>query len=175
MKYAKLLSAIPVICCLLSVGSARADGDPVTITITGNIVASPCQVDADSTNIGIALGDDIQASSGVTAGTNMSGTKNTQIKLINCPAGTSSVTATFHGTPDPGNPDFMYKNTGTATNVAVVLQADSNTGLGDGKTKTIDVDENKQAIFPLESYAYSLGGATPGTISSVVTVSFTYN
>lgn len=149
--------------------------DPVSINIKGNIVASPCEIDQDNSNINIELGESLKASDGVTEGAKVSPMIPSQIKLINCPAGTYNVTATFHGTSSTTLPDFLYANDGTAKNVAVVLERSSTSGLGNGKTYTVPVDENKQAVFPMQSYAYSLGNTTAGTISSVVSVSFTYN
>lgn len=63
--------------------------DPVTINISGNIIASPCEISTDSATVNIELGENLKASDGVNAGASISPHITSQIKLINCPAGTS--------------------------------------------------------------------------------------
>lgn len=173
MKYTNLFYTIPFIFCLLSVSSARA-GDPVTITVTGNIVASPCEVDPNSAAQNIDLGD-IQASTLQTAG-NSSPWVPVNISLINCPAGTSSVTATFHGTPDPDGPDWDYVNTGDAKNVSVSFQSTgASYPFGNGKSTTVNINNGGATINAETRVISNKGGATPGSVKAVITVSFVYN
>ena len=148
--------------------------DPVTLNITGNIVATPCQVSSDSVTIGADLGQNIQASDMQTAGA-AAGWKPINIKLVSCPAGTSSVIMTMHGTADPVQPADLYLNNGAAQNVSVQLQSTGGTVLGDGKTITGNISSGAYT-FPLQARAYTKnGGATPGTIAATVTASFVYN
>lgn len=173
MKRLKLIGLVPVMLCgLLSHGVYAADA--VTINVTGNIVASPCTVDPDSVTKSVPLGD-IQAASMNEAG---SGSEwvDFDIKLINCPAGTTSVTATFSGTADTDSPADSYANTGTATKVAVQLEtSDTEEPLGNGKTSDVDVSSDKTATWGLQTRAFSTAGSvTPGTIASVISVNFTY-
>ncbi|MCU6278855.1 type 1 fimbrial protein [Enterobacter quasiroggenkampii] len=153
--------------------------DPVTMNITANIVASPCEVNAASANMTIDLGggEDLQTADLNAAGSSTSWIPIT-VSLENCPAGTSSVTATFHGTSDAGDPDTLYSNTGTATNVAVQLEGKTQEPYGNGKTSTIAIADatNGKPTWDLQTRAFSKSGnVTPGTISSVITMSFTYN
>ncbi|MBB1201745.1 type 1 fimbrial protein [Enterobacteriaceae bacterium 89] len=159
---------------ILVSGSVFA-GDPVTLNITGNVVASPCEISSDSITKTIDLGggSPIQASTLQTAGSSTPWISFT-IGLVNCPAGTTSATIQFHGTADSSNPADMYKNNGTAGNVAVQLQGSGGNQFGDGKTFT-GVIANNAYTYNLKTRAYSQnGGVTPGTINSVVTATFTY-
>ncbi|UJD93797.1 type 1 fimbrial protein [Lelliottia amnigena] len=151
--------------------------DQVTINITGNVVASPCQVNPDSANINIDLGQDLQSADLNAAGSS-SAWKPINVVLENCPAGTSSVTATFNGTPDADDPESLYTNTGTANQVAVQLEGLTEEKYGNGKTSTIDIASvtDGKPTWKLQTRAFSKNGSvTPGTINSVVTMSFTYN
>ena len=149
-------------------------GDTVTLNITGNVVASPCTVNGGAGNIDVGLGD-IQATTLATAASS-STEKAFDIKLTDCPAGTSSVVATFSGTSDSVAGTDYYKNTGTAGNVAVALiQASTGNLKGNGTTITQTVQSDRTVTMSMKAKAYSsAGGATPGTIKSVVTATFTY-
>ncbi|MEB5959750.1 type 1 fimbrial protein [Enterobacter sichuanensis] len=154
-------------------------GDPVTLNITGNVVASPCEVSAASQNMTIDLGggEDLQTADLNAAGSSSSWVPVT-VSLENCPAGTSSVTATFHGTADAADPETLYSNTGTATNVAVQLEGSAEEPYGDGKTSTISIADaaDGKPTWSLKTRAFSKNGSvTPGTISSVITMTFAYN
>lgn len=177
MKRLKVIGLVPVMCCaLLSQGAYAEDpaGDPVSITVTGNIVASPCKIDPDSVSKEVKLGD-IQAADMADAGSGSDWVDFT-IKVTDCPAGTSSVTATFKGTADTDSPDSAYHNTGDATNVAVQLQGVGGEPFGNGKTFQLPVSASKDATWNLQTRAYTAkGGVAPGSISSVITMSFTYN
>lgn len=147
--------------------------DPVTLNITGNIIASPCQVSSDSVVKNIDLGQNIQASNLQTAGSSTAWT-NFDINLVSCPLGTVKAVMTMHGTADTINPNDMYKNSGGATNIAVQLQSSGGAPLGDGKSISGAVVSNA-VTYKLRTRAFSQnGGVTPGTIISVVTATFVY-
>ncbi len=148
--------------------------DIVTLNITGNVVASPCIVNGGVGNINVDLGN-IQATTLATAASS-SAEVPFNLNLTSCPAGTSSVTATFSGTSDPTAGINYYKNTGTAGNVAVALIQASNGSLkGNGTTITQAVQSDRTVTMSMKAKAYSsTGNATPGTIQSVVTATFTY-
>ena len=112
MKKLSVLAAATIV--LLMNTSAQA-GDPVTLNITGNVIASPCQVSSDSITKSVDLGQNIRASSLQTAGA-ATDWVNFDINLNSCPAGTTKAIMTMHGTADLNNPADMYRNTGTATN-----------------------------------------------------------
>lgn len=147
--------------------------DVVSIDVTGNIIASPCQVKGDSINIPVDLGQNIGASTlqGFSSATSW---VPITVNLINCPAGTNKVTMLFQGTADSANPNDMYQNAGTATNLAVQLQGTGGEQLGNGKSFIGNIVNNAYT-YRLQARAYSQNGnVVPGTISAVVTATFTY-
>ncbi|MEL4012840.1 fimbrial protein [Dryocola clanedunensis] len=164
---------IPVSMFLMSSAAVFA-ADPVNINITGKVVASPCVVNSGSGDLTMDLGQNIQASTLATAGSGS--TPVTQdLKLTSCPVGTTNVKATFTGTADTTS-TTMYKNTGTATPLAVELSnAEDSSLLSNGTTLTLPVLADNTVTFKLKARAYTAAGSvTPGTISSVVVADFTY-
>jgi len=168
------LSTISAALLGLTIASQGAFATPVTLNITGNVVASPCVVNSGGGNINVDLGD-IQATT-LAEVASSSTERAFNITLTGCPAGTSSVVATFTGTSDTTAGTNYYTNTGTAENVAVALiQASTGNLKGNGSTITQTVQADRTATMAMRAKAYSsAGGATPGTIRSVVTASFTY-
>lgn len=172
MKTVKI-SAISAVIMGSLLASTCAKADPVTLNITGNVVASPCQINSDSVTKAIDLGQNIQASSLQTAGSSSSWV-NFDINIDTCPAGTTQVIMTMHGTADALSTGDLYQSTGAATNLGVQLQSQAGDQLGDGKSITGNIASNAYT-YKLRARAYSTnGGVTPGTISSVVTATFVY-
>ncbi|MDR1750482.1 MAG: type 1 fimbrial protein [Enterobacter cloacae] len=168
----KKLSVLAAAIIAMMNTSAQA-GDPVTLNITGNVIASPCQVSSDSITKSVDLGQNIQASSLQTAGAATSWV-NFDINLNSCPAGTTVAIMTMHGTADLNNPGDMYRNTGTATNLAVQVQSQAGDQLGNTKTISGTIASNAYT-YKLRARAYTQnGGVMPGSISSVVTATFEY-
>lgn len=170
------ISRLSLACVVLGgslAGSAYAD--PVTINITGNVLAAPCIIDGAS-SVPVDLGD-IQAPALATAGT-ASGWKQLKLNLKDCPATTTKVVAVFKGTPDATDAN-LYANAGTAgKNVAIELAVDGTNidWVNNGRTLTANVNATTHAaVFALAARAKSVKGAvTPGTISGVIQVDFTY-
>ena len=146
-----------------------------TITINGKVTAAACTIDSSGT-YAITMPD-------VTAATlNLANSfgdwRNLDVTLSNCPAGTSSVTATFDGTVADTSKYANATGAGYATNVSVQLQNRSGTVADKGKnsTMTVNVDASKNVTFDLQARPFSAaGGATVGNISTVVLMNFTYN
>lgn len=157
--------------------SSAAFADPVSINITGRVTAAACTIDNSGTyNV---IMPDVTAST-LNPAASFGTWKTFDVTLSNCPAGTTSVTAKFTGTAD-GNDANKYATTtgaGYATNVAVQVQNRSGTiaDKGNNSTMNVTIDASKNATFDLQARPYStLGGATPGNISTVVLMDFTYN
>lgn len=147
--------------------------DVVSINVTGNIIASPCEIKSDSSNIAVDLGQNIQATDLLHPG-DASPWVPLDVNLINCPAATTKATILFQGTADSVNPADMYRNTGTATNLAVQLQGAGGQPFGNGQSFTGTIVNNAYS-YHLRARAFTQNGnVTPGTISSVVTATFTY-
>jgi minor fimbrial subunit len=158
---------------LMAASYDASAADSVTLNITGNVVASPCTVNGGSGTINVDL-TNIQATTLASAGSSSTDIP-FSIPLTACPAGTSNVQVAFSGTPDPVAGANYYKNTGTATNVAVgITEVSTGTLKGTGTTIIQPVVAGV-ATVNLKAKAYSsAGGAMPGTISSVVTTTITY-
>lgn len=162
--YCGVLSAI----VLVALSSALRAAD-VTITVNGKVVAKPCTV--STRNADVDLGD-LYTFSLLSAGSSLAW-HGVELDLINCPVGTSRVTASFSGTADATG---YYQNQGTARNIQLELQDAGGKTLNTGATTTVTVDETSQsARFPLQVRALSVnGGATQGTIQAVINVTYTY-
>lgn len=159
--------------------TANAVGEQTVVTVTANVVASPCLV--LSPNITIPLGN-IEASTLESANTYTTWTdvkSEAMIKLASCPTGTTEVLMTFTGTPDPngGVGSFLNADTGTgaATNVSVQLKPSGNTDpVKNNEVMDIPI-ESGAALIPLSARLYTKSGSvTPGSVSSVINVAFTY-
>ncbi|MGP2408143.1 fimbrial protein [Yersinia sp. 2545 StPb PI] len=170
----KLSTKISVLTGLLFFGTSMVmAADISTINITGNVIATPCTVDAANSVMNIEF-DNIQATALATAGS-FSPWKSFAITLSNCPVSTTKVSAAFSGTADTSDAT-RYKNTGTASNMSVELQSSGGVNLGNSKKTNVTVNSsNKQAVFSLQTRAYSAAGnVMPGTINSTVLATFTY-
>lgn len=158
---------------VMTTGYHMAIAEPVNINITGNVVASPCAVDTSSVSQDVDFGQ-VRLTEMRAAG-NASDWKPFQVKLINCPQGTSSVTATFSGIPATADAT-LYANAGSAANAAVQLAQATNKTLvqGDGSSMTVSVDAQHNAIYDLAGRLISFADTTSGSFSSVVQINFTY-
>ena len=147
--------------------------DSVNVSVTGNIVASPCIFNGGNNSLDINLGN-IQASNMTTPGSS-SDPVSFNLLFSQCPTGTRSVTVSFTGNPDP-DADY-YMNSGSATHVAIAM-SEAATGLlkGTGSSITQPVSADRTAtIAMLASVRSFTGGATPGSISAVVVMTMQYN
>jgi minor fimbrial subunit len=143
------------------------------LNITGTVVASPCTVDTSSVSQDVDFGQ-VRLTVMRVAG-NASEWKPFEVKLINCPRATTSVTVTFSGMPD--NDDAtLYTNAGTAPHAAVQVAQQMNKSLvqGDGSTMTVPVNAQRNATYALAGRLIVNDDTGPGTFSSVVQMSFTY-
>ncbi|MEP8888252.1 fimbrial protein [Enterobacter roggenkampii] len=178
------VSLSTAVCFLVTASTTCSvfSADPVQLNVTGTVVASPCVIDTASQSLDVPLGE-LQSADLNSAGSS-SAWKDINVVFKSCPAGTSSITATFHGTPDAGDPTTLYSNTAVdagedkaAKNIAVQLEGLADEPYGDGKTATIDIaSAGATPTFKMHTRAFSKDGSvTPGKISSVITMSFAYN
>ncbi len=148
--------------------------DTSSINVKGNVVASPCVIDAENSVINVDL-KDIQAASLAEAGSS-SEWKMFDIVLKNCPVSTSNINVKFTGAVDGADPK-RYKNTGTANNIGIELL-----GIGgmdfvnNPVAMSFPVDKaTNTASFTLKTRVYSvLGGVMPGSINAGIVATFTY-
>lgn len=145
-----------------------------SLTLSGEVKASPCTVDASTKAVNLGTyyvatmaeqGEYVKFS----------------VTLSNCPTGTSSVTATFSGDPDTSSPQWYYANTtitGAASGIHIELATDATTktGLGNGKTMKVDVDDNRKAEFKLQTRVNKDNSTpTPGVIQTTVNITYEYS
>ncbi|HIF6627996.1 putative fimbrial protein SthD [Acinetobacter baumannii] len=144
------------------------------IVITGNIKAAPCEIDGANGTISVNLGNDISAATLATSGA-FSPWVEFPLTLKNCPSTTTSVVATFSGTPAEENAS-LYKSNGGSRRVQIELQNSEGANLGNGKSMTQLVSRvTNEAKFNLRARAYSThGGSTPGSIDGALQVTFVY-
>ncbi|HFO5508348.1 TPA: S-fimbrial adhesin minor subunit SfaS [Escherichia coli] len=162
MKLKAIILATGLINCI--VFSAQAVD--TTITVTGNVLQRTCNVPG---NVDVSLGN-LYVSDFPNA---VSGSPwvNFDLSLTGC-QNMNTVRATFSGTADG---QTYYANTGNAGGIKIEIQDrdGSNASYHNGMFKTLNV-QNNNATFNLKARAVSKGQVTPGNISSVITVTYTY-
>ncbi|WP_373569439.1 fimbrial protein [Enterobacter bugandensis] len=149
--------------------------DSVSVSVTGNIVASPCIFNGGNNSLNINLGN-IQASNMATLGSS-SDPVPFNLLFTQCPTGTRSVTVSFTGNPDPVAGADYYMNSGSATNVAIAMsEAATGAMKGTGTSITQTIAADRTATMAMQaSVRSSTSGATPGSISAVVVMTMQYN
>jgi minor fimbrial subunit len=157
----------------LTLFSAVAQADP-SISLSGNVVASPCTVDTDTVNKTVELGS-LNSWEMRTAGA-ASAWQDFELLLTNCPAGTSTVTATLSGSVDIQDVT-AWKNSGTSTNMALRIASRDRTIIyvpGNAMSQNIN-SSSRSASFLLSARMFTpQGNPSAGTFRSVMNVDFTY-
>ncbi|WP_414446500.1 fimbrial protein [Citrobacter europaeus] len=139
-----------------------------TITLKGNVKASPCVV--DSAMLTVELGDYFMDSKST-----YSDWKNLDLKLSSCPSGTSKVTATFSGTAGT-DPTYFYANSGTAKGVNVELGDTSGNGKGNGKVMDVSITSGTAKLSLRARIAVTdKKTLAVGTVNTAVTVTYSYS
>lgn len=157
----------------LTLLSAAAQAD-TSISVSGNVVATPCTVDTDTVNKTVDLGT-LQRRDLQTAGEGGEW-QDFDLLLTNCPAGTTKVTALLSGTVDTQDAT-AWKNSGTSTNMALrIASRDHATAYASGESLDQNVNiSTRSASFPLSARMFTpQGSATAGTFKSVMNVDFTW-
>ncbi|HEC3922899.1 TPA: S-fimbrial adhesin minor subunit SfaS, partial [Escherichia coli] len=160
------LKAIILATGLINCIAFSAQAVDTTITVTGNVLQRTCNVPG---NVDVSLGN-LYVSDFPNAGSG-SPWVNFDLSLTGC-QNMNTVRATFSGTADG---QTYYANTGNAGGIKIEIQDrdGSNASYHNGMFKTLNV-QNNNATFNLKARAVSKGQVTPGNISSVITVTYTY-
>ncbi|MCM7511737.1 fimbrial protein [Enterobacter hormaechei] len=150
-------------------------GESVNVSVTGNIVASPCIFNEGNNSLDINLGN-IQATNLAMPGS-ASDPVPFSLRFTRCPSGTRGVTVSFTGTPDPVAGTDYFRNSGSATGVAIAMRdAETGTLKGTGSAMSQTVAADGTATLPMQASVVSVaGGVTPGSISAVVVMTMQYN
>ena len=162
MKLKAIILATGLINCI----AFSAQAVDTTITVTGNVLQRTCNVPG---NVDVSLGN-LYVPDFPNAGSG-SPWVNFDLSLTGC-QNMNTVRATFSGTADG---QTYYANTGNAGGIKIEIQDrdGSNASYHNGMFKTLNV-QNNNATFNLKARAVSKGQVTPGNISSVITVTYTY-
>ncbi|SAG26151.1 type 1 fimbrae adaptor subunit FimG [Enterobacter cloacae] len=162
-----------IITLFLSLFSVFVQADP-TVSVSGQVVASPCTVDTNTVNKTVDLGM-LQRRDLVTAGS-AGDWSDFDLVLTNCPSGTTSVTALLSGTADSQD-TTAWKNNGTSGNLALRITSRDHSVIysaGNSLSRSVDVSTNS-VTFPLSARIFTpLGNATVGTYNTVMNVDFTW-
>lgn len=149
--------------------------DAVSVSVKGRIVASPCIFNGGNSSVNVNLGN-MQAKNMATPASSSTPVP-FSLNFTQCPAATQSVTVSLTGTADPVAGTHYYRNSGTATNIALgIIETGTGNLKGPGSRMTQNIGEDRTATMNLQAIAYSAtGGVTPGTISVAVVATLEYN
>ncbi|CAI0798856.1 putative fimbrial protein SthD [Serratia quinivorans] len=162
--------ALWILCSGLG-ANGLAQADAVTVNITSNVIAAPCVIDGAG-SLDIKL-DDIVVSKLQKSG-DTGPFKSFDLKLKDCPAATTKVTASYTGTASPLSAN-SFINTGTASQLVLYLQDSASKEIAPNTTRQVDVNStSKTAVFSQKVQIYAKGLATAGTVIGNIVVSFTY-
>lgn len=170
MKY--LMNSLLIINSLIVSFYTYAE-DNVILNFTGNIKAATCNISGGN-NIDIDLKRlPIDIFNGAQTGSDW---RNFDIHLNNCSSFINQIKLTFAGTADTADTTSLYKNLGTAQNIAVQLQSgDGATPLGNQKILQVPLNGQSDIAIPLRTRAVSMAGnVVAGSISANITATITY-
>ncbi|HBC7431189.1 TPA: type 1 fimbrial protein [Providencia rettgeri] len=170
MKY--LMNSLLIINSLIVSFYTYAE-DNVILNFTGNIKAATCNISGGN-NIDIDLKRlPIDIFNGTQTGSDW---RNFDIHLNNCSSFINQIKLTFAGTADTADTTSLYKNLGTAQNIAVQLQSgDGATPLGNQKILQVPLNGQSDIAIPLRTRAVSMAGnVVAGSISANITATITY-
>lgn len=170
----KLLLSLIVSATLFCSGTRS---EPVNINVTGKVVAATCTIDNHGI-YNVDFGKNIKTSA-LSQANSSTPWQAFNIILSRCPAEISHVTVGFSGRADPTD-DSRYANMmgiSYAQNVSIELQKITGSiNAGNGKNISTAVKSDRKAIFDMQARVYSkMGDATPGNITAIVIMNFSYN
>lgn len=163
------LAALALCGGVSSIGVAQTN-----VNVTGKLTAGTCQWGVGGSDHAVTL-DPVYVSQ-LKQG-QVTGLKMFSLSLTNCSTGMVSATFTFSGTSDTTD-KLRYRNSGTATGVAIELQS------SDGKTIGADGTDNRrtatvtgnQVTLPLQAGYWQVGArASGGSVDSGITFAVQYN
>ncbi|UNH41779.1 type 1 fimbrial protein [Moellerella wisconsensis] len=160
-----------IICFLMSFLSFGSDR--INLKFSGDIKASTCNI-SNGANINI----DLKNIPAITFEklNSFSAWSYFSIDLNNCSSAINQVKITFTGISAPEDVNSLYRNQGTAKNIAVQLE--NNTGkiqLGNKKSLNVSINGKDNVKILLRTRAFSKSGnGMPGTISAKITANIIY-
>lgn len=157
----------------LIISTSSFASDNITLNFSGDIRISTCNISSGN-NVNVDL-KNIPAVNFEKANSASDWNK-FYINFTNCSTAINQIKLTFTGVSDTADVNSLYKNQGTAKNIAVQLE--SGTGvvkLGNQKSLFITLSGRKEVSLLLRTRAFSPSGrGMPGTISAKVTANIVY-
>lgn len=146
--------------------------DSVVINYSGTIRIPPCTVQNPtiSVNLGVLAVDKLATSEDASPWQSFS------VELIHCDAGLRKVQMTLNDTAANTTPGY-FTNTGTANNLVVEIASDDDgTTIANNVMKSYNLNGAASFNIDLKTRLKNSGQgvATPGTVSSTVTMSLEY-
>lgn len=150
---------------------AESDGDS-ELNISGKVIAPSCTIAPNTVNgdvdLGVAFSESLRGAGSTSAWSGFS------LNLTECPATTTKVVVYFSGTQDPDYPVY-FKNIGSSQHVAVEVADDTGAHISNGSVRDLVVNSEQQANIDLKGRMTSpQGGATSGSVSGLMELSFDY-
>lgn len=173
----RLLAVGYVIATMAGVNSsAMAASDTATITITGTVKDNTCTL--DKSDIPVTLPD--------VSIRDFAGEVDKEIESVsipvsfsNCGSGSTNISVVVSGSDDSDSSSGkVFKNTGTATGIGVVLYDANDTKFNTNGTtigQLIDVKDGSATATYVAKYISTKNIITAGTVSAVLTAKFIYN
>ncbi|SCK16998.1 fimbrial protein [Vogesella sp. LIG4] len=165
-----LATALAIGLTLTTAAAYATDG---TITINGNLIANTCTINGGNGDITVNL-PTLSAATLSSAGKTAGSTKFT-ITLSNCSA-TSAKTFFEAGATINGNSGNLINN-GTAANVEVQFLNDQGQAINlatQANSQQVNIT-NQAANLNYQAQYFATAAATPGTVSTSVKYSISYN
>jgi len=156
---------------LISASNAFAD-EGTALNISASIVASPCTLSEDTVHGNVSLGSFY--TNELSNRGDATGWVPFALKLMECPVTTTAVSVVFTGESDESNPDF-FKNMGSSSHVAIEIKDTAGSIVRNGASRTMTVSPSHDAVLDLQSRMVTpQGGATAGSVTGLVELSFSY-
>lgn len=172
MKMKMIINKLFLINALI-ISSPSLASDNVNLNFIGNIRVATCNIsNGDNVNVdlkNIPATNFEQANSG-------SNWNDFYITFTDCSTAINQISVTFSGVSDTADVNSLYKNQGTAKNIAVQLEnGPGSIKLGNQKSLVVTLGGLTDVRLWLRTRAFSPSGkGMPGTISAKVTANIVY-
>jgi len=160
---------------LMTSGMVQA-ADTATITITGRVLANTCTLDNKTLSVELPTIStvDFGGAAGKEAGEVV-----VPVSFSNCGEDVKSISVKISGTPDPDDSGSrVFKNSGTSDGVGVVLyDTDGIRFKPDGTSNAVAIKPNGGTASKeyKAKYRSTKSEVKGGTVSTVITATFTYS
>jgi minor fimbrial subunit len=143
------------------------------VTITANVVASPCIIASDTLKKDVVLGHFFTSS--LKHAADVTDWVPFTLNLEGCPATTTQVVVYFKGEPDTIEPSF-FRNVGSSEHIAIEVNDSLGVLVSNGTSLTVDVDKNQHTakVDLMGRMITPEGNASAGTVKGILELSFNF-